>query len=448
MLDPATAQDRVAQLVDLAIRSGAEAADAIYSGDSSEGVQVRLGALEDIERSENEHMSLRVFVGGAASSIGSSDLSGDALKELAERAVAMARAAPVDQYAGLAPEDRLMRGALPELDLVDSAEPSPQDLRALAEQAEDAARAVSGVTNSEGAGASSGRSTFALATSHGFAGAYESTSRSISASVIAGEGERMQRDYAWRAAHHLADLPGPDWIGAQAGQRAVERLDPVKPASGTSPVVFDPRVGGTLVGHFLGAISGSSIARRSSFLLGKDGEQVFAPGITIIDEPHRPRGLRSHPFDGEGLPTAARALVEAGRLTGWLMDSASARQLGLAPTGHASRGHGGAPGTSASNVHIVAGTLSPAELMADITEGVLVTELIGQGVNGVTGDYSRGAAGFRIVNGQIADPVAEFTIAGNLIDMFAAMTAANDLEWHRAVNVPTLRVDGMVVAGD
>jgi len=238
MLDPATAQDRVAQLVDLAIRSGAEAADAIYSGDSSEGVQVRLGALEDIERSENEHMSLRVFVGGAASSIGSSDLSGDALKELAERAVAMARAAPVDQYAGLAPEDRLMRGALPELDLVDSAEPSPQDLRALAEQAEDAARAVSGVTNSEGAGASSGRSTFALATSHGFAGAYESTSRSISASVIAGEGERMQRDYAWRAAHHLADLPGPDWIGAQAGQRAVERLDPVKPASGTSPVVL------------------------------------------------------------------------------------------------------------------------------------------------------------------------------------------------------------------
>ncbi|OYW16243.1 MAG: modulator protein [Novosphingobium sp. 12-64-8] len=448
MLSAAEAQERCQALIQRATRAGAEAGDAVYIANASESVQVRLGALEDVERSESEQIGLRVFVGGASASIGSTDIGNDALDELAIRAVAMARAAPADKFAGLAPEELLLRAGAPALDLDDPVEPSPRDLRTMAEEAEDAARAVPGVTNSEGGSASAGRGVVALVTSHGFSGAYAATSHSLSASVVAGEGGNMQRDYSWRSTRHAADLLSPDEIGRKAGERAVARLDPARVKSGAMPVVFDPRVGGTLVGHLLGAISGASIARRSSFLLGKDGEQIFDSSITITDDPHRLRGLRSRPFDGEGLPTGPRALIEHGRLTGWLMDSAAARQLGAVPTGHAARGGSGAPQISASNVVLQPGTVSPAALMADIADGIYVTELIGMGVNGVTGDYSRGASGFRIVSGEIAGPIAEFTVAGNLIDMFAALTAANDLDIHRGIDVPTLRVDGMSIAGD
>ena len=448
MLSPEQAEDRCHALVERARAAGADAADAIYSAEASQSVRVRLGALEDVERSESERASLRVFVGKATASIGTTDLSDAALIELATRAVSMARAAPEDQYAGLAPEERLLRGAPPELDLIDARTFTPAELRRRAEACEDAARAVVGVTNSEGGGAGLGESVVALATSHGFAGGYASTTHSLSASVVAGEGAGMQRDYAWRAARHAEDLLDPAAIGALAGERAVARLDPAALASGPRPVVFDPRVGGSLVGHLLGAISGSAIARKASFLLGKEGEAVFASGVTIRDDPHRVRGVRSRPFDGEGLATAPRALVEDGRLTGWLMDSAAARQLGREPTGHASRGHGGAPGVSAGNVWLEPGSLGVAELIADIADGVLVTELIGHGVNGVTGDYSRGASGFRIVDGEIAGPVAGITIAGNLLEMFAHLTPASDLDIHRGIDVPTLRVDGMTVAGE
>ena len=448
MLTIDAARDRASALIERARRAGADAADAVYSADASESVAVRLGKLEDVERSESEHISLRVFAGSRSASIGSSDMSDAALDELAGRAVAMARLAPEDPYAGLAPQDRLARGPFPDLDLDDPASPGPADLRAQAEAAEDAARAVPGVTNSEGGSASSGRGLFALVTSHGFAGGYATTSHGLSASVVAGEGSGMQRDYAWRSARHSADLPSPEEIGALAGERAVARLGPGTLKSGPMSVVFDPRIGGTLVGHLTGAIAGPSIARRASFLLDRLDDVLFDSAVVIADVPHRPRGLRSRPFDGEGLPTAPRHLVENGKLTGWLLDSASARQLGLAPTGHAARGHGGAPGVGTSNLHIAAGAPTPAELMADIKDGVYVTELIGMGVNGVTGDYSRGASGFRIINGEIAGPVAEFTIAGNLLEMFRTLTPANDLEWHRAVNVPTLRFDGMMVAGE
>ncbi|MEJ5979455.1 metallopeptidase TldD-related protein [Novosphingobium sp. PS1R-30] len=448
MLSLEAAQERALALIERARKAGADAADAVYSADASESIQVRLGKLEDVERSESEHIGLRVFSGTRSASIGSSDMGDAALDELAARAVAMARAAPEDPYAGLAPEELLTRGPFPALDLEDSEEPSPPSLRAIAEAAEDAARAVPGVTNSEGGGASAGRGLFALATSHGFAGSYSTTSRGLSASVVAGEGANMQRDYGWRSARHAADLPSPQEIGAIAGERAVARLNPGKLKSGAMPVVFDPRVGGTLIGHLIGAMAGSSIARRSSFLLERLGEQLFDSGISVIEDPHLVRGLRSRPFDGEGLATSRRALVEGGRITTWLLESASARQLGLTPTGHASRGHGGAPGASVSNLHLAAGTASPQALMADIKDGVYVTELIGHGVNGVTGDYSRGASGFRIVNGERVGPVAEFTIAGNLLDMFAALTPANDLEWFRPINVPTIRVDGLTIAGD
>lgn len=448
MLSMDAAQDRALALVDRARRAGADAGDAVFMAEASEAIQVRLGKLEDVERSESEHISLRVFVGLRSATIGSSDLSDAALDELANRAIAMARAAPEDKFAGLAPEALLARGPLPDLDLADSAEPTPETLRDRAFAVEDAARAVAGVTNSEGGGASAGRSIFGLATSHGFAGAAESTSHSLSASVLAGEGSGMQRDAAWRVARHLADLPPPGEIGTLAGERAVARLDPGRLKSGQMPVVIDPRAGGTLVSHLIGAMAGPAIARRASFLLDRLDEQLFDSAIRIADDPLRPRGLRSHAFDGEGLASAARDLVSRGRVTGWLMDSASARQLGAEPTGHASRGGGGAPGVSAGNVHLAAGTTTPAELMADIADGVYVTELIGHGVNGITGDYSRGASGFRIVNGEIAGPVAEFTIAGNLLEMFKSLLPANDLEWHRAINVPTIRIDGMTVAGD
>lgn len=448
MFDPADAQARCAAAIHFAKQAGAEAADAIAVASSSEDVQVRLGKLEDVGRSESEELGLRVFVGRRSASIHATDTRDAGLKELAERAVAMARAAPEDPYAGLAPEELLATGPLPELDLLDPNEPGPQQLRELALAAEDAARSVAGVTNSEGAGAGFARGTVALVTSHGFSGGHTATRISLGASVIAGEGSGMQRDYKQRTVRHAEDLLPPEVIGNEAGRRAVARLDPGRMPSKPMPVVFDPRVGNSLIGHLVGAMAGPQIARRASFLIDRLDDELFAPGIRILEEPHRQRGLSSRPFDGEGLPTLARTLVEHGKLTGWLTNVASARQLGIALTGHAQRGAGGAPGVGASNLYLAAGEMSVAELIADIDEGVLVAELIGMGVNPVTGDYSRGASGFRIVKGEIAGPVAEFTIAGNLVEMFRRMTPANDLEIYRHLDVPTLRVDGMTVAGD
>lgn len=447
MLDVREAEGRAAALIDAALKAGADAADVLYIGDSSTEVQIRLGALEDVARSEGEEIGLRFFTGSRSASVSSSDLSAEALAALVERAAAMAREAPEDPYAGLAPEDRLLRGAAPDLDADDGADPAPVALKEQALAIEDFARAVPGVTNSEGAGVSAGRTVVALATSQGFVRGYTTSGYSGSASVIAGTGNGMQRDYASHSTRHHADLDGPEAIGRLAGERAVKRLDPGKLTSGTMPVVFDPRVGGGLIGALLGAMSGPAIARKTSFLLGREDEALFDESIIIVDDPHRRRGLRSKPFDGEGVATAPRRLIDGGRLTGWLLNSASARQLGLETTGHASRGIGGAPGTGATNVHLEPGPLSPAALIADIKLGLYVTEMIGHGINPVTGDYSRGASGFIIADGAIAAPVAEITIAGNLIDMFRVLAAANDLQHRRTVNVPTLRIEGMMVAG-
>jgi PmbA protein len=447
MLTPDQARDRAADIVARAVRAGADAADAVFAADASLDLSVRLGALEDVGRSESEELGLRVFVGQRSASVSTSDLSTDATTALVERAVAMAREAPEDRWAGLAPQERLLHGAPPLLDLADGDEPTPAELREWALEAEDAARAVPGVTNSEGGGASASRSVWALATSHGFAGAYAATAYSLSASVLAGDAATgMERDYAHHAARKRAHLDSPESIGRRAGERAVARRNPGRVASGPMPVVFDPRVGSSLLSHLTGAISGQAIARKTSFLLDALGTQVFAGGVSICDDPNRPHGLRSRPFDGEGLPVSPVAIVENGMLETWLLDSGSARQLGLEPTGHAARGVGGGPGVSPSNLYMAAGIVPVATLIADIADGVYVTELIGQGINGVTGDYSRGAAGFRIVGGQIAGPVAEFTIAGNLKDMFLALTPANDLEFRHGLNVPTVRIDGMTVA--
>ncbi|HEY0411939.1 MAG TPA: metallopeptidase TldD-related protein [Allosphingosinicella sp.] len=447
MLNPREAEARVAALVERAAGAGADASDALYFGDASTGVSVRLGELEDVSRSEGEAIGLRVFAGRRSASVTSSDLSEEALSRLVERAVAMAREAPEDPWAGLAPKDWLARGALPDVEGDDGRDPAPAELKQRALAEEEAARSVPGVTNSEGASVSAGRTVIALATSHGFCRGYTTSGYSGTASVIAGAGGNMQRDHAHHGVRHYEDLDPPEALGRLAGERAVARLDPRKVESGAMPVIFDPRVGAGLVSHFLAAIAGSAIARRTSFLLGREGEPVFAQGVTIRDDPHRRRGLRSKPFDAEGLPTRPSDLVASGRLTGWLLDSASARQLGLEPTGHAARGSSGPPGAAATNVHMVPGPLSAAELIGDIGRGVYVTELIGQGVNAVTGDYSRGASGFIIEKGEIGPAVAEITIAGNLLDMFRRLTPASDLDFRRAINVPTLRIEGMTIAG-
>lgn len=444
MLTVAEALDRAQMLCDAATKVGADAADALYYCNAATSVSMRLGALEDVERSEGQEISLRVFVGQRSASVSTADMDPGELTKLVTRCVAMAQEAPEDPYAGLAPDELLFRGAIPDLDLDDGTEADPQALREAARAVEEAARAVKGVTNSEGGSASHSRTRVALVTSHGFAGGYGASGHSLSASVIAGEGANMQRDYDWHSAHHLADLESLSDIGLRAGTRAVAKLNPGKAPVGKLPILFDPRVGSSLVGHLLGAISGPAIARGTSFLLGKDDRQLFDSAIVIRDEPHRRRGLRSRAFDGEGLATSARDIIAGGRLTGWLLDTASAKQLGLTPTGHASRG-GGASGVGVSNVHLAAGSVTPEALMADVIEGIYITDLIGQGVNPVTGDYSRGASGFTIRGGAIAEPIAEFTIAGNLIDMFAALIPADDLHFLHGTNVPTLRVDGMTV---
>lgn len=446
MMTEDQARDRALRMIEAAMRQGADAADVVVSADASVDVSVRLGKLEDVGRSESADIGLRVFIGRRSASVSTADLGDAAATEMVARAVAMARQAPEDTWAGLAPADRLLTGPAPNLELDDGGDVAPALLKERALEAEDAARAVPGVTNSEGGGASAARGITALATSHGFAGAYTAASHMISASVLAGEGGAMARDGAHHTARHFADLEAPVVVGARAGARAVARRDSGRAPSGVMPVVFDPRIGGSLIGHLLGAIAGPAIAARTSFLRDALGTPVFAPGITIAEDPLRPRGLRTRPFDGEGLAVVPRAIVEDGVLQTWLLNSASARQLGLAPTGHAARHGVGAPGVSASNLHLAPGSIARDALIGSVARGVYITELFGTGVNGVTGDYSRGAAGFLIEHGRLTRPVSEFTIAGNLKAMFAALTAADDLEFRYGINVPTLLVAGMMVA--
>ena len=391
----------LSSLLDAARKAGADAADALYVEGVSSSVSYRLGKLEDVERSESYDLGLRVFVGQKIAFVSSSDFSADALAGLPSRAVAMARLAPEDKFAGLAPKDRLATN-LPALDLEDMSEPSADLLIERARAVEGAAMAVPGVTNSEGGGASFSRSAVALATSTGFYGRYAGTSHGIGVAVLAGEGTAMERDYDHASTRHAGDLRTPEDIGKCAGEKAVKRLGPRSMPSQALPVVFHPDEAAGLLGHLTGAISGSAIARGVSFLKDRLGQSVFAPGINIIDDPHRVRGLRSKPFDGEGVANSRRALIADGKLTSWLLDCASARQLGLQTTGHAARGTGGPPAPSATNLYLEAGKLSVKELIADIKQGFYVTELMGMGVNGVTGDYSRGAAGFWIENGEIA----------------------------------------------
>ncbi|MDX2027283.1 MAG: TldD/PmbA family protein [Alphaproteobacteria bacterium] len=442
----ASASDLLNDLVGKARKAGADAADAMLVDALALSIGCRLGKVETLERAESGDLGLRVFVGKKQAVVSTTDRRPATLEQLVERAVAMAKAAPEDEFCGLAiPED--ITKSWPKLDMADTAEPTADHLVAQAREAEEAAMAVQGVTNSEGAEAGAGSAEVTLVASNGFVGTYRRTSHSLSASVLAGEGTGMERDYEYMTCVSARDLPSAASIGRQAGERTVKRLGARKMPTGSVPVVFEPRIAGSLIGALAGAISGSSVARGTSFLKDRLGQAIFQPGITIIDDPFRNRGLRSRPFDAEGLLPQKRNIIDKGVLTTWLLDQRSARQLKMKSTAHAARSPGGAPSPSVSNFYMEAGALSPAALMSDIKQGFYVTELMGMGVNGVTGDYSQAAAGFWIENGEIAFPVSEMTIAGNLKDMFLNVTPANDLEFRRGIDAPTLRIEGMMVAG-
>ncbi len=437
----------LADLIKHARSAGADAADAILYARTSVNVERRLGQMETLERAESRDLGLRVFVGQRSAIVSASSVDPSGFAALAGRAVAMARVVPEDPYSALSeqavrtPEDG---GAL---DLLDAQEPDLPSLIERAQTAEEAALQVPGVTNSEGGSAGYGRTDVYLATSAGFAGHFARTSHSVSASVLAGQGTDMQRDYDYHSTVHLSDLDDPVSIGRRAGDRAVARMNPVRPKTAKMPVVYDPRVSGSLVSHLSGAINGASVARGTSFLKDKLGQRLFQNGISIIDDPRRVRGSRSGTFDGEGVPTRRQEIVADGVLQTWLLDDRSARQLGMASTGHASRGTSSPPGPSATNLYMAAGTLSPADMIGGIVEGLYVTEMIGNSLNPLTGDYSRGAAGFMIRHGALAEPVAEITIAGNLLEMFMHLTPANDLVFRRGTDAPTIMVDELTLAG-
>ena len=442
----AASLDLLTDLVSKARRAGADSADAVMFKSAHLGLRQRLGKPEMLERSESQDLGLRVMVGKRQASVSSTDPSPRALAELVERAVAMARIAPEDPYCGIADPDAIAK-SFPNLDLNDPAEPAPEALENRAKETEDAARSVPGITNSEGAEATWSRSEIAIAASNGFAGSYARSGHGVSVSVVAGEGAGMETDYDYASSVYGQDLEAASTVGRRAGERTVRRLNPKKAETAKVPVVFDPRVSASLISHLAGGITGPSVARKVSFLKDQMGKQVLASGLNVIDDALKPRGLRSRPFDGEGIAARRWTLVEDGVLKTWLLDLASARQLGLVTTGHAARGTSGPPGPSATNLYLEAGKMTPDELMADIKSGFYVTSLMGHGINMVTGDYSRGAAGFWIENGKVAYPVSEVTVAGNLKDMFLQMTPANDLAFKMAVNAPTIRVEGMTVAG-
>ena len=446
LLDQSDLTDLAERLVSAARRAGADQADALAVRAVSLSIEVRDGAVEESERSEGDDLGLRVIVGHKQAVVSTNDLKSDGFDALAERAVAMARAAPDDRFAGLADSVQLAH-QIPELDLIDPDMPDVGVLEARARQAEAAGLAVTGVTKSGGASASAGIGGMVLVTSHGFRGATIASRHGIAMTAIAGDGTAMERDYDYSSTLHASDLENAQTIGRRAGERAVKRLNPRKVATRRVPVIFDSRISGSIVGHLASAANGASIARKTSFLREKLGEKIFASGIDIVDDPLRPRGLRSRPFDAEGVAGRRRLLVEDGVLKTWILDCATARELDLETTGHAQRGVSSTPSPSASNLHMAAGTKTPEQLIGDIEDGFFITDMIGMGVNLVTGDYSRGASGFWIENGELTYAVSEVTIAGHLSEIFAGLEPANDLVFRYGTNAPTLRIEGMTVAG-
>lgn len=443
----AASPDILPELVAAALKAGADAAEAVTSERASLSIGVRNGALEDVEREESRDLGLRVFIGRRQATVSASDLSDKTRARLVERAVAMAKLAPEDPYAGLAPQYRLAKGPFPDLDLYDPSERSADELQAAAAEAEAVALAVEGVSLSEGGHAAASSSRWRLVTSHGFDGAYHGSAFSLGVGVIAEKDGVKERGGEHRAVRHLSDLPSAASIGDYAGRRAIARVGARKIASTTAPVIFENRVATQILSPLLGAISGPSIARGTSFLKDRLGQQVLPKGANLIDDPFRPRGLGSTPFDDEGVTVERKAIVEDGILTTWLLNSSAAAQLGLASTGHASRGLAGPPGVSTHNLHLEAGDKDLDGLMGQAGSGLLITSMFGPSLNGNTGDWSAGVSGFWFENGKIAYPVSEITVAGKLTDLWARMVPGSDLEFRGGFNSPSLLFDAVAIAG-
>ncbi|UWQ45479.1 TldD/PmbA family protein [Leisingera aquaemixtae] len=437
-------------LIDAARKAGADAADAMAAEGSSLSIEVREGKLEHAERSEGTDLGLRVFVGKRQALVSSSDMRPETIAAMAERAVAMAREAPEDPYAGLADPSQLARGwDLAALELEDpSGEPEPAALQADALAAEAACQEIDGISQVQSAAAGYGRHAVHMAATNGFSGGYQRTGRSLSCTGIAGTGTGMERDHDGDSRTFQSDLRSAQEIGRTAGERAVARLGARKPKTGSFPVLFDERISSSLIGHLLSAANGAAIARGSSWLKDSLGQQVLPEALSVIEDPHRPRISGSRPFDGEGLPTRRRTVVDNGVLTGWTLDLASARKLGLESTGNAARGIGGVPSPATWNIALTQGEASREDLIAQMGTGLLVTSMIGSTINPNTGDYSRGASGFWVENGEIAYPVNECTIAGNLLDMLRRIVPANDARTHLSTVVPSLLAEGMTLAGN
>ncbi len=430
--------------------AGAEAAEAIAIRGTSLSVEVRAGALEQAERSEGTDIGLRVLLGRRQAIVSASDTRAETMAEMATRAVAMAAEAPEDPHVGLADPAQLAVGwDIAALELADpAAEPDPGALTRVAMAAEAAAAGVAGVSQVQSAGASYGETEVYMAATNGFAGGYRRTGNSVSCVAISGSGSQMERDRDSDSRIFRADLRDAGDIGHVAGTRAVERVGARKPVTGTYPVLFDERISSSLIGHLLSACNGMAVARGASWLRDDLGKQVLPDHLSLIEDPHRARVTGSRPFDVEGLPTARRAIVEDGRLTGWTLDLASARKLGMTPTGNAARGISSPPSPVNWNIALTQGEQSRDDLIAGMGTGLLVTSLIGSTINPTTGDYSRGASGFWIENGEIAWPVNECTIAGNLRDMLARIVPANDARTWLSRVVPSILIEGMILAGD
>lgn len=439
-----------AALLDAAGKAGAESADAIATSGASLSIEVRAGALEHAERSEGVDIGLRVLIGKRQACVSASDTSDRTISEMAERAVAMARLAPEDPYIGLADTSQLATEVSADwLDLVEIApEPEPAALQEAALAAEASALAHSGISQVESASAGFSNTGIHLAATNGFSGGYRRSSHWLSAVAITGDGTGMERDYFGDSRIYRGDLPSPEEVGRIAAKRTLARARPRKPKTGAYPVLYDERVASGLIGHLLQAANGASVARGASWLKDKLGEQVLPSGLTITEDPLRPRVTGSKPFDAEGLPTRARRIVENGVLTGWTLDLSTARKLGMDSTASATRGTSAPPSPGLSNIALTESEQSRDELLREMGTGLLVTSLIGSSINPTTGDYSRGASGFWVENGEIAYPVNELTIAGNLHQMLASIRPANDARHWTSRVVPSLLVEGLTVAGE
>ena len=424
-------------LLDAAKKLGAESTTVIANENTSVNVAARLGKLENVERNESSSIGLEIIDKKRKVSLSSTNLNKESLEELAKNAMNMVKSIPIDEYCGLADKNMLYYGNL-DLDLVDNYIPENNDLLKNSIEAEDSALNIKGITNSEGASSSYSKNKFYLATSDGFFNTNDKTNYSTGISVIAGKGTKMERDYEYQSKVHFSDLDTPKTIGEKAAERAISRLNPKKIKSNSVPVIFDPRVSGSLLSLFIGGISGQAITRGTSFLKDKMNKDIFKNTINIIDNPHIKRGARSLPFDGEGVATKKLKLVENGKLKSWLLNSQYARQLNLKSTGHYS---------GASNLYMSPGKKTNLELIKSIDQGFYITEMLGMSFSQVTGDYSRGASGYWIEKGERAYPVSEVTIAGNILDMYNMLTPASDLKMITGIDAPTLMIDKMIVAG-